>query len=108
MLETAEQGIRSLSQAKIGDKSLVDTLFPATESYNIAVEEGKGFGDALDAMVAAAQAGRDSTRDLVSKIGRSSRLGERYAVLRPREFPRRQLRMPRRRRPSHYPNSPRC
>jgi dihydroxyacetone kinase-like protein len=77
MLEAAGQGIRGLSQAKIGDKSLVDTLFPAVESYGKALEEGKGFEDALDVMAAAARAGRDSTKDLVSKIGRSSRLGER-------------------------------
>jgi dihydroxyacetone kinase-like protein len=77
MLEAAEQGIRALSQAKIGDKSLVDTLFPAVDAYRVALAEGEDFDEALDAMVAAARAGRDSTKDLVSKIGRSSRLGER-------------------------------
>jgi dihydroxyacetone kinase-like protein len=77
MLEAAEQGIRGLSQAKVGEKSLVDTLYPAVESYANALEQGKDFQESLKAMVEAARAGRDSTKDLVSKIGRSSRLGER-------------------------------
>jgi dihydroxyacetone kinase-like protein len=66
-----------LSRAEIGDKSLVDALYPAVDSYGKALEEGKDFEESLDAMVEAARAGRDSTKDLVSKIGRSSRLGER-------------------------------
>ncbi|WP_122741034.1 dihydroxyacetone kinase family protein, partial [Pseudomonas viridiflava] len=35
------------------------------------------FNDALEAMKRAASQGRDSTRDLMAKIGRASRLGER-------------------------------
>jgi dihydroxyacetone kinase-like protein len=77
MLEAGEQGVRSLSQAKIGDKTLVDALFPAVESYSRAVAQGKDFEEALDAMVEAARAGRDSTKDLVARVGRSSRMGER-------------------------------
>jgi dihydroxyacetone kinase-like protein len=77
MLEAAEQGIRGLSQARVGEKSLVDALYPAVESYRNALKQGKDFKESLDAMVEAARAGRDSTKDMVSKIGRSSRLGDR-------------------------------
>jgi dihydroxyacetone kinase-like protein len=77
MLRAAGEGIRTLSQAEVGDKSLVDALYPAVDAYGNALEEGKDFEESLEAMVEAARAGRDSTRDLVSKIGRSSRLGER-------------------------------
>jgi dihydroxyacetone kinase-like protein len=77
MLEAAEQGIRALSQAKVGEKSLVDALYPAVDSYKRAVDQGKSFQEALEAMAAAASEGRDSTKDMLSKIGRSSRLGER-------------------------------
>jgi dihydroxyacetone kinase-like protein len=77
MLKAAGQGIGALSQARVGDKSLVDALYPAVEAYGKARERGKDFEESLEAMVEAARAGRDSTRDLVSKIGRSSRLGER-------------------------------
>lgn len=41
------------------------------------IAAGKPFGEARDALVAAAEAGRDSTRDLVARIGRASRLGKR-------------------------------
>ena len=42
-----------------------------------AVSEGRDFAGALDEMSEAAVAGRDSTVDMVAKLGRSSRLGER-------------------------------
>jgi dihydroxyacetone kinase-like protein len=77
MLTAAQAGIRGITQAKVGDKSLVDVLYPAVEAYGRALAEGKNLEECLGAMVNAAQKGRDSTKDLVSKIGRSSRLGER-------------------------------
>lgn len=76
-LRASKAGIGSISQAKIGDKTLVDALYPAVDAYQAAMEEGKDFGAALAAMKEAANAGRDRTRDLVAKIGRSSRLGDR-------------------------------
>ena len=42
-----------------------------------AKEAGKDFAECLDAMNAAAEKGWQSTKDLVAKIGRASRLGER-------------------------------
>jgi phosphoenolpyruvate---glycerone phosphotransferase subunit DhaL len=66
-----------ISPAKVGDKTLLDTLVPAVEAMEAAVSEGKSFSDALDAMSKAAVAGRDSTKDMVAQLGRASRLGER-------------------------------
>jgi len=77
MLQAALYGINSISQAKISDKTLLDTLVPAAGAYQQAVTDGKSFADALAAMKEAAIIGRDSTKDLVAKVGRSSRLGER-------------------------------
>ena len=67
MLEAGLNGLYGIVDAKVGDKTLVDTLAP----------EGKDFKEALAEMKAAAEAGRDSTKDMVAKFGRSSRLGER-------------------------------
>ncbi|MCL2094160.1 MAG: dihydroxyacetone kinase subunit DhaL [Treponema sp.] len=64
-------------EAQAGDKTLMDTLIPANDVLQRAAAQGSSLEEALPAMTAAAQAGRDSTRDLVSKVGRSSRLGER-------------------------------
>ena len=38
---------------------------------------GTQFSDALDALSAAAERGKESTREMVAKVGRASRLGER-------------------------------
>ena len=77
MLEAAYEAIRNLGDAKPGDKTLVDTLDPATSTLRETVNNGKSFAESLDAMVAAAEAGWKSTEDMVAKVGRSSRLGER-------------------------------
>lgn len=77
MLHAGLAGIQSIGSAKVGDKTLIDTLVPALEAFDKATAEGKSFGEALEALVAAAETGRDSTINLVAKIGRASRLGER-------------------------------
>lgn len=77
MLRAALDAVQSLGDAKVGDKTLVDTLVPALEAYEAAMEEDADFVSALTRMMTAAEAGKESTRDLVAKIGRASRLGER-------------------------------
>ncbi|MFC5758573.1 dihydroxyacetone kinase subunit DhaL [Rhizobium sp. GCM10022189] len=77
MLHNGLDGIQAIGSAKVGDKTLLDTLVPAIDAFDTAIAGGKSFSEALQALVAAAEAGRDSTRDLVAKIGRASRLGER-------------------------------
>ena len=77
MLRAAITGIQSISKAKVGDKTLMDTLIPALKAFEQAHDAGKSFADALQEMTAAAEAGKDSTKDMVAKIGRASRLGER-------------------------------
>lgn len=69
--------LQDITEAGVGDKCLMDTLIPAVEAFEQAHASGASFNDALEAMKSAASQGRDSTRDLVAKIGRASRLGER-------------------------------
>ncbi|WP_319499436.1 dihydroxyacetone kinase subunit DhaL [uncultured Draconibacterium sp.] len=76
-LEGMLSSIQSISPAKPGDKTLMDTLVPAVEAYKKAQAEGKAFDTALDEMKAAAIVGRDSTKDMLAQLGRASRLGER-------------------------------
>lgn len=77
MLQAGLDGLQQIVEAKVGDKTLVDTLSPATEAIKSSVAEGKDFKVALEDMKAAAEKGKVSTKDLVAKFGRSSRLGER-------------------------------
>jgi len=76
-LKAGVEAIASISPAKVGDKTLMDTLIPAISAYEKACSEGKSFSQALEDMKTAAQIGRDSTKEMVAKIGRASRLGER-------------------------------
>jgi phosphoenolpyruvate---glycerone phosphotransferase subunit DhaL len=77
MLHAGLEGIQTIGSAKVGDKTLIDTLVPAIEAFDRATTGGQSFSAALEALVEAAEKGRDSTIDLVAKIGRASRLGER-------------------------------
>jgi len=77
MLTEALNGILTIGKAKVGDKTLVDTLTPAVDAVVKASEEEKCLADALVDFEAAAKAGMESTIDLMAKIGRASRLGER-------------------------------
>jgi dihydroxyacetone kinase-like protein len=77
MLHAGLEGIQSIGSAKVGDKTLIDALVPAIEAFDAAIASGDMFESALDKLVIAAETGRDSTLNLVAKIGRSSRLGER-------------------------------
>lgn len=77
ILQNIVLNIQSISEAKVGDKTLMDTLVPATNAFVLATESGKSFEDALSDLCIAAKAGSESTRDMVSKLGRSARLGER-------------------------------
>jgi dihydroxyacetone kinase-like protein len=77
MLAGAVASVRTVSQAKVGDKTLMDVLLPAEEAYRRAVQDGRSFPESLEALAGAAEAGRESTRELVARVGRASRLGER-------------------------------
>jgi dihydroxyacetone kinase-like protein len=77
MIEAGLAGLYDVAQGEVGDKTLVDTLVPAKNAIQQAAKEGKDLATALAAMKAAAEKGRDSTKDMVAKFGRSSRLGER-------------------------------
>lgn len=77
MLSAGMEGLFQIVDARMGDKTLVDTLSPAKDALENGIKEGKKFCTVLEDMKAAAAAGRDATRDMVAKYGRSSRLGER-------------------------------
>lgn len=77
MLSAAIVGLEAIIEAKVGDKTIMDTLVPARDAFDKAINKGDEFETALESMVQAAEAGKESTIDMVAKFGRSSRLGER-------------------------------
>jgi dihydroxyacetone kinase-like protein len=77
MLKAARDGLADLGGATVGDKTIMDTLIPAHEALQAAADRGAALPEALKAMSEAAEKGKESTRDMVAKIGRAARLGER-------------------------------
>lgn len=73
----AIQGLQERGKAKIGDKTMMDAWLPALEALQQARDEGRSLAESLQSAVAASEQGMKSTSSLVSRIGRSSRLGER-------------------------------
>jgi phosphoenolpyruvate---glycerone phosphotransferase subunit DhaL len=77
MLAAGIAAIQDLGEAKPGDKTLLDALLPAQAAYRDALGRGEPFSAALGRLAEAAEAGSESTREMVARIGRASRLGER-------------------------------
>ena len=77
MLEARLEGLYGIVQARPGHKTLLDTLYPALQALKSAADGGKSFSEALDDMKTAAEKGKESTKELAAKYGRSARLGER-------------------------------
>lgn len=77
MIKSALKSVQDIGNAKQGDKTLLDTLIPAVEAYSETLASGKDFKTCLDEMEIAAEKGWKSTKDMIAKVGRASRLGER-------------------------------
>jgi dihydroxyacetone kinase-like protein len=76
-LEDVIEKLTELAGAKLGDKTLIDTLYPAKEAYKRALKGNQGYAQALQAMSSGAEAGKENTKNLTAKIGRAARLGKR-------------------------------
>jgi len=77
MLEKAYSNIKMISEAKVNDKTLIDVLDPSILAYKESIEKGSSLVEALQALMLAADIGLESTKNMVAKIGRASRLGPR-------------------------------
>ncbi|OYD07417.1 dihydroxyacetone kinase subunit DhaL [Paludifilum halophilum] len=70
-------GIQQKGKAEIGEKTMIDTFMPARNTLQERITAGDPFESAFEKAVQAGKKGMESTRDLISKKGRSSRLGSR-------------------------------
>jgi len=78
MLEASESAVMRLGGAKVGDKTMLDSLHPATMAARKRLEEGDfDLVRAFESIAAAANSGLDATKGLVAKKGRAMYLGER-------------------------------
>jgi dihydroxyacetone kinase-like protein len=76
-LEAALAAVRKLGAARDGDKTMVDALAPAAAALTKAAEQDAPLLDALEATVAAAEAGAQATIAMQASKGRASYLGPR-------------------------------
>lgn len=75
MLETMEQALVRRGKAQLGDKTMLDALHPAVVAARAAV--GEEIVEVLHRAADAASVGARATSGMISRLGRSSRLGER-------------------------------
>jgi phosphoenolpyruvate---glycerone phosphotransferase subunit DhaL len=78
-LDAAVKGVQMRGKAEPGDKTMVDALIPARDTFSAALAEGASFEEALRRSADAAEEGMLATTPLVAKKGRASYLGERSA-----------------------------
>ncbi|MEM7112348.1 MAG: dihydroxyacetone kinase subunit DhaL [Chloroflexota bacterium] len=76
-MEAGLAEVQKRGKAQPGDKTLVDALFPAVEVMKTAVSADMPLSEAMTQAAQAAQAGAESTTNMVAKFGRAKFLGNR-------------------------------
>ncbi len=77
MLKGIADGVRERGKGQRGDKTMLDAWIPAAEAGAAAVRRSASVEQMWREILAAAEAGADSTRSMVASKGRAARLGER-------------------------------
>jgi len=71
------QGIMQRGKANLGEKTMLDVLIPVSTTFTLSAAEGKNLAEICVAIKLAADAGLESTRNLIATKGRAAGLGER-------------------------------
>ena len=74
MFASALEALEDISGAKVGDKTMMDALIPATEA--VEAYEGSDEAGLFTAAAAAAAEGAENSKNFVSKFGRAKSYGE--------------------------------
>ena len=77
MLEAATEGIRTRGKAQVGEKTMLDALYPALEAGKQAQAENASLSEVLQRMADGAEEGMKKTIPMLATKGRASYLGER-------------------------------
>ena len=77
LMEAFAHGIERRGKVKLGEKTMYDTIYPVAQALKKACDEGKTLSEMIKAGIDAAKQGMESTKDMLSLRGRSSRLGDR-------------------------------
>jgi phosphoenolpyruvate---glycerone phosphotransferase subunit DhaL len=77
LLQSAVDGIQKTGGAKLGDKTLLDALIPATESLKSSSADFDNLLDAMKKAASEAVTGAENTKKIVATKGRATYLGDR-------------------------------
>lgn len=78
-LRAGVEGVAARGRAGRGEKTMLDSLYPALEAFEAAVSAGRPAATAFSLARDAAARGRDATIEMVASKGRASYLGQRSA-----------------------------
>lgn len=76
-LRAAIEGIKARGQTDLGDKTLLDSLAPATDTLEAEIAAGSSSADALAAMAKTARETAEATKTMQAMRGRAAYTGER-------------------------------
>jgi phosphoenolpyruvate---glycerone phosphotransferase subunit DhaL len=74
--EAGLKAIRKQTAAKVGEKTIMDALIPAVESFSAAAHESTELENSVARAASAAKAGAEATKNLTARHGRARLLGE--------------------------------
>ncbi|MDD2759450.1 MAG: dihydroxyacetone kinase subunit DhaL [Methylomonas sp.] len=74
---SAVDAVKQRGKADVGEKTLLDVLVPVANALHQGVTAGKSSSELLEDICRVAEAGVESTRDMLATKGRASFLGER-------------------------------
>jgi len=73
----AVASIAELGGAKPGDRTMLDALMPASETFSAAIQQGTSMAEAWQQAIRAAEDGAAATATMHPRVGRAAYLGER-------------------------------
>jgi D-erythrulose 4-kinase len=76
-VQSSAQQLQSFSKAELGDKTMLDALFPFVDTLVEQVDAGASIADAWRSAASACRQAAEATASLVPKIGRARPLAER-------------------------------
>jgi len=76
MLRGALNGMMKRGGAIPGDKTMIDTIYPAVEEFEKATAEGRSLQECSALCTKAAKDGMERTKEMIAKKGRASYVGE--------------------------------
>ena len=77
VLEAAIAGIQKRGKAEKGEKTMLDAIIPAYETYSAKIDAGEDMVSALEAACESAREGIEFTKTIRATKGRASYLGDR-------------------------------